>query len=241
MQDITHQFQAKLFPRKALVIYASPNKEVLYTEAYDLTATGRPINRRPLTVAQAGSLGKLMNTKAKREKTICQSKGLMPEQVLYTNIDQLPEQEYVIWYTPPQSRPLLFIDKLGIPNGPAQLPGLIWKATRSRLRLWATQEPARPTLKTRLYQAPFLNINHQGWVCMGTVKITKTVGFTGIEDFMGFWETNFFHSYFSHANSEALTKSNIIQLWQDQIANPTSPFPLDELLPQKLTLADLLQ
>ena len=86
MENITAFFKEVYVPRKGLVIYQSEEKnEQVYVEAYDVTASRKPINAHPLSVTEAASLANCFNTSTALNTSFTQSKGLLPSNVLYIN------------------------------------------------------------------------------------------------------------------------------------------------------------
>lgn len=163
----------------------------------------------------------------------------MPPQVLWINSE--PSNEFIIWYTPPALKPMLFTASLELPNGQAQVPALVWKATKTSLHLWALASGERPTDPgTALFHAPFFNVGPEGNVCMGNVKLSEDQPFACLEEFMAHWENLFFNSYFSHANHNSMCKINIVTLWKNLLHQPQQPFPVELMIPARTTLKSIL-
>lgn len=235
MKKILDNFNQRYIPSTALLIYkCSDNHGDGYIEKYDIGPTGRPINARPLTLDEARELAESLHPDDLENIAFLRPKGLMPDCILH--VDPLPNQEVVIWYTPPQlEAELYFSDFLAIPSGKAYLPGLIWKATRSNLRVFATAVKSRPTAKTPLFYAPFFNLDNLGTVCMGSVD-TEIAAKASINDFIKSWQHFFFNSYFSHLMSGHTPLTvNVVQFWQGHI-NSGRYFPTDILVKSKFTL-----
>ncbi|MCX6217654.1 PRTRC system protein B [Spirosoma sp.] len=246
MQNITHLFSKTYSPVQALVLMRlnDPDKQSYYVESHDIDPqTGKPINAHPLSHEEAKALSETLYQPPKKTakkgkqppKAPFHCAGLFPENVLYFNTDK---SDTVVWYTPAKEQPLFFSKSLEIDNGKGQVPALLWIATRKSLRLFALKSNKRPTAKSQLYYAPFFNTSSDGHVCMGNVQ-KDFAGDVSLTQFMDQWEHYFFNSYFTHA-SAILTKTNIVQLWKEQVATPR-PFPVSALLETKTTLAQLLQ
>ena len=204
-------------------------------QAFDVDPlSGHPINFHPLTEQESRQLAKILTVEKEKKKNFLRLNGLLPENVLYLDA----ERGQVIWYTPPQRRNLYFIQSLTIPNGIANLPALIWLATKNHLVLFALGSTDKPTIDTPLFYAPFFNTNKQGGVCMGTVSVGIRQSNT-LNEFIAAWEESFFNSYFSHLyDQHQPVQGNIIQLWQHLIDNDTA-FPFDVLIPSPFTLRQL--
>ena len=238
MKNILHTFTQVYTPATALLIYTCKESHGDgYVEKYDIGPNGRPINARPLSLDEARELATSLNPDEPENIAVLRPKGLMPECILH--VDPLPHQEVVIWYTPPQlEAELYFSDFLQIPNGRAHLPGLVWKATRSGLKVFATATKSRPTAKTPLYYAPFFNLDKLGTVCMGTVN-TEIAEKASIDEFIKAWQHFFFNSYFSHLMGEHTPLTvNVVQFWQSHI-DSGQPFPAELLVKSNFTLESI--
>ena len=237
VNDITENFGTLYHPKSALVFYETigTNTDV-YVEYFDMDSNGTPINAHPLTVKEANVLAKALKTDEENSKAFLKPKGILPTNILHINPSA--EKGTVLWYTKAQQRQLYFVESLGIPNGKAQVPPMLWKASKSNLTLFALASDRRPTEKTPLYYTPFFNVYEKGNVCMGTVSI-DIKNSASVEEFIRAWEHYFFNSYFSHSLSANLTKKNIVNLWKDLIGTD-KPFPKDVLKKNNKTLKNLL-
>ena len=235
--DITANFGTLYFPKSALVFYEtnSTDKET-YVEHFDMDKNGNPINAHPLNVKEANALAKSLQTDEEKNQAFLKPKGILPTNILHINPNA--EKGTVLWYTKTQQRKLYFVDSLGIPNGIAQVPPMVWFANKNSLSVFALASDRRPTEKTTLHYAPFFNIYEKGNVCMGTVSI-DIKNSASVEEFIQAWEHYFFNSYFSHSLCENLTKKNIVTLWKDLI-NTYKPFPKEVLKKNNKTLKNLL-
>jgi len=237
MTNISEQFNNQYAPIKALLIYESQltvkdsygyesdRTPQVYVESYDIGKRGQPVNAHPLSMAEILSLSKLFQNTEELKSNYLKPKGLLPSNVLYLD----PQADgYVVWYTPSMQIDLYFVEGLGIPAGKAKIPAMVWKATKDSLYVFALKGKGKPNEQTPLYHAPFFNIYENGNVCMGTVQIAID-RFTRLEDFIEKWESYFFNSYFSHTiGSHQGAKSDLVALWQQQVATGKS-FPTDQL------------
>lgn len=236
VNDITENFGTLYHPKSALVFYETigTNTDV-YVEHFDMDSNGTPINAHPLTVQEANVLAKALKTDEEKNKAFLKPKGILPTNILHINPS---EKGTVLWYTKTQQRQIYFVDSLGISNGKAQVPPMLWLASKSSLTVFALANDRRPTEKTPLHYAPFFNIYENGNVCMGTVSI-DIKNSASVEEFIQAWEHYFFNSYFSHSLCENLTKKNIVTLWKNLI-NTYKPFPKEVLKKNNKTLKNLL-
>ncbi|MBD3906130.1 PRTRC system protein B [Flavobacterium sp. F-328] len=237
VNDITENFGTLYHPKSALVFYETIGTNTdLYVEHFDMDSNGMPINAHPLTVKEANILAKSLQTDEEKNQAFLKPKGILPTNILHINPNA--EKCTVLWYTKAQQRKLYFVDSLGIPNGKAQVPPMLWLASKSSLTVFALANDRRPTEKTLLHYAPFFNIYEKGNVCMGTVSI-DIKNSASVEEFIQAWEHYFFNSYFSHSLCENLTKKNIVTLWKDLI-NTDKPFPKEVLKKNNKTLKNIL-
>ena len=237
LNDITKDFGTLYHPKSALVFYEANGKDTdMFVEHFDMDNNGIPINAHPLTVKEANVLAKSLQTDDEKNQAFLKPKGILPTNILHINPSA--EKATVLWYTKAKQRQLYFVDSLGIPNGKAQVPPMLWLASKNSLSVFALANDRRPTEKTPLHYAPFFNIYEKGNVCMGTVGI-DVKNSASVEEFIQAWEHYFFNSYFSHSLCENLTKKNIVNLWKDLISTD-KPFPKEVLKKNNKTLKNLL-
>ncbi|WP_121329928.1 MULTISPECIES: PRTRC system protein B [unclassified Flavobacterium] len=237
MKDITTAFGTLYNPVKAFVVYQKNSAEKsIYVEAYDMDKNGCPINAHPLSLRESTQLAGALDTSEELTRRFLKPSGLLPKNILYLN----PEQGgYVIWYTPAQKVDLFFVEGLGIANGKASVPPLLWKASKNTLSIYAMDTQIEINEQTALYHAPFCNVYKDGKVCLGTVSVNIQADCL-LEEFISLWEQYFFNSYFSHViGNTSPVKGNIIQLWQ-KLVGRSKTFPLKSLLKNGLTIKNLL-
>lgn len=236
--DITKNFGALYYPKSALVFYQTKGTSIdIYVEHFDMDKNGNPINAHPLTVREGNALAKALRTKSENAKAFLKPSGILPINILHLNPDQ--DSGTVVWYTQEQQRKIYFVDSLQIPSGLANVPAMVWKASKNRLSVYALISKRRPTAKTKLYYAPFLNTYQDGDVCMGTVNIDFKNS-ASLEEFILAWEDYFFNSYFSHLiDDHNPVRGNCEQIWKDLIGTNIS-FPKGLLRYSKLTLKNLI-
>jgi PRTRC genetic system protein B len=236
VNNIAENFGTLYHPKSALVFYETAGTETdMYVEHFDMDSNGTPINAHPLTVKEANVLAKALQTDEEKNTAFLKPNGILPTNILHISPS---EKGTVLWYTKAQQRQLYFVDSLGIPNGKAQVPPMLWLASKSSLTVFALASDRRPTEKTPLHYVPFFNIYEKGNVCMGTVSI-DIKNSASVEEFTRAWEHYFFNSYFSHSLCENVTRKNIVTLWKDLI-NTDKPFPKEVLKKNNRTLKNLL-
>jgi PRTRC genetic system protein B len=239
MNNITHAFGSLFHPEKAFLIYKQRNNastDKIYIESYDIAPDGSPMNAHPLSLREAGELAKALQNKEDKKLGFLKPAGLLPKNLLYLNSGT---DAYAIWYTPKQKASLLFSKNLDIPCGNANIPPLIWKASRDTLAIYAITDSEDISGATLLHNAPFFNIYRDGKVCMGNVKINIPAN-CPLESFISLWQEAFFNSYFSHMiQSHNPVKGNLVLLWKSLVGT-RKQFPINSLIPLKSTLKNLI-
>ena len=145
----------------------------------------------------------------------------------------------VMWYAPPAVREIYFscenprLMKCSGKNFP--WPGLVFLVRSGKLFAFAVK--SRPTPETKLYRAPFWNINSStGAVCMPH-QANKKTEMTPEE-----WEQLFFRSAFSHPGfGEACVRTGFAKLVPALIRSGAEKFPGAELVPSLVTMKHLLE
>lgn len=236
--DITASFGTLYHPKSALVFYqANTLDKDVYVEHFDMDKNGSPVNAHPLTEREAKALARALQIEKDEDKAFLKSSRILPVSILHINPSM--DKGAVLWYTKGQRRQLYFVSGLDIPCGMAQVPPMLWQATKNSLKVFALLNDRRPTEKTPLYYSPFFNIYEDGRVCMGTVTV-KIKSSCSIEEFTTAWEDYFFNSYFSHLMGEnSPVKGNCVSIWKDLIATGR-PFPVEVLKKNNKTLQNLL-
>jgi PRTRC genetic system protein B len=238
LTDLTENFGTLYHPKSTLVFYQTlTTNPDCYVESFDMDKHGNLINAHPLTVREANALAKSLKIEADKKKPFLKSDGIIGSHIL--QIDPTHDG-IVVWYSKAQLRNLLFIENLGIPNGKANIPSLLWVANRNRISVYALKTGKRPTETSLLYHAPFFNVNSDGVVCMGTVDVSikKTAS---LEEFTTAWENYFFNSYFSHLMlTHNPINGNLVSLFK-KLINTDKTFPKEKLVKTNRTLKNILR
>lgn len=223
-------------PAAALVVFTAQGGASPYIEYYDIDGAGCPVNPHPLSVREAQSLAKALDTRGQSRKAFLRPEGILPPCVLHIN----PSADgSVLWYTKPQRQLLHFTENLTLESSEVALPALVWKADRKYLRIFALQGKSKPRATTPLFHAPFFNLYRNGNVCMGNVNIAIQQA-ASLEGFIRAWQGYFFGSYFSHLiDGNNPVKGNLISQYKE-LMESGNPFPIDALLKTSLTLKALL-
>lgn len=229
-------------PRQAIVFYGDKNTIHMAT-LHDMFMDGkRPVaaEGRPITEAAIKRLAMATN------KALRRAPEILPANVLLASDDLLvwwrraglAEMAFDIdWHQGEAGRERLQGVYLTMP-----LPPLVFILRRSMLgnnsafqgmSVYALRQDERPEGPTELFRAPLLNLNDNGAVCWGSGRRPKG---RGVEDIPK-WESLFFTSKFTHYNQSSPVRSRTPYEWiADFAASKSSTFPVDELLPMKHTL-----
>lgn len=168
---------------------------------------------------------------------------LLPDRILAVSLTRM------IWWCPGGRRRIWFnaadADKKSAAkklNGKLVAhPALVFVAQGRNLSVLALAADRRPELNTRLYVAPYWNLDPRGLMCAGNVKMPDAVSPSLITKF----ERAFFDSAYSHSHwGHRLTAhpGGHFGLWEElSAAKATQRFPVTYLVPTKTKLANLLK
>lgn len=238
MKDVLENIGTLYHPKTALVFYEAKgmDKEV-YVEYFDMDKNGSPINAHPLTIKEAQRLSKALDTTREGSKAFLKPKGIIASNVLYTDPS---ENGFVMWFTKATCKNLFFVEGLGISNGNASVPALLWIANKDKLHIYSLKSDRKPTENTPLYHAPFFNVYADGSVCMGTVDVNIRKS-ASLEEFTTAWEAYFFNSYFSHLmQNHNPIHGNCVSLWK-KLRKTGEPFPKEVLKKTDRTIKNILR
>ena len=223
-------------PQSALVFYRTEGKKTdTYVEFFDMDTEGTPVNAHPLTMTEASRLAETLKNATSEQQAYLHTRGIISSQTLHFD----PQKGTAVWFTKAGKRQLYFTESLGIPDGTANVPAMLWAAGKTSLSVFALGSNRRPTEKTKLYNAPFFNIYAQGNVCMGTVDVQIKKA-ASLNEFTTAWENYFFNSRFSHLLEEHNpVNGNCVSLWTNLI-NTDQPFPTEVLTQSSVTIKKLI-
>lgn len=157
------------------------------------------------------------------------SAQLLPENVLVHSVDR------VVWWSAPSIRTMFYADYArrtnaieGMPELKAlsgkkfPQPALLFELRRGQMSVRALAKAERPTLKTKLYRAPYWNVSDNGVICLGDTHVPETQDLTTLSR----WEESFFESAFSHQNSQRKLTSHpkgFVGLWKELAGKQVFP------------------
>ena len=139
--------------------------------------------------------GQLLSMAALRELTKLLGTGcaveVLPQQVLARTPDMLA------WWTPAATRTMFFRAQSELADVSGKLfphPALLFAVSHGVLHVRALATSCRPNKATILAAAPYWNIDDNGAVCAGTMRVPKSLTVASIAA----WQQAFFQSEFTH-------------------------------------------
>lgn len=154
------------------------------------------------------------------------------------------------WWRPPAPARVFFEcvnDKapakhLGKVSAITPQPGLVFTLAGDAWHVFAVKGADRPTPATRLYRAPYFNVDEHGYICEGNLSRPASVSAESLARF----ERAFFDSRFTHTNvrsSKDITthKGGIYALWRDLLRGQWKSFPEATLVSAGKTLAQRIR
>lgn len=236
MNDHTNAIMADYKPHLAIVVYKTAEKDY-YLESHHMDEEGNIYEGKPLLQETIQDIVNCFYTDSIANSEIS---GLMPPNLL--QFGKVGSDNYkIVWYTPAGKRFLHFSEALKIPSGMAEVPAMVYVADKKKLDVYALDtDQQRPIESSLLYYAPFYNVNSVGAVCLGSAKAKlEERTYSGL---IKFWETIFWNSVFTQLHGANPTKTNVTMLWQRLLNDQQLTWAqLDELLPNKRTLKNLLK
>jgi PRTRC genetic system protein B len=142
-----------------------------------------------------------------------------------------------VWWAPPKRRAMFFSENLKIHNKIVPWPGLVLVAHEESLDVYAVKGDIKPKQDTRLYVAPFLNMDMDNEsICLGNSPTPKRSN-----DYEG-WEKALFESKFSEESGDKrIKKGSLVELFRGLSSEKV--FPYEQLIPSEYpkTVSDLLE
>lgn len=214
----------QLNPSALLTYYQDRKQKKAYFELHKVVK-GKILSGKPLTKEV---LSKMLELVSPDKKVVPHCAGLLSTNVLYFNYSK--GKRVTVWFTKAQKQTMHFSKGLGIKDGAAWQPPLLWIAKDTNLTIYVLSDNKRPTLKSKLYEAKYPNVSN-GSLCTGTAPKDKLRYANTVEQMMELWHRIFWDSKFSH-------KSNI-EFWKKQIKTGAK-YPLVKLK-QLTTLEKIIQ
>lgn len=234
MGKITELLKQVYEPFCAIVAYKTApecGEKMYYLELHSICKDGSLGAGKPL---KQSTMVRLFNAVSSTNRQLDSSMyGVMPDNVLYC--DTRIGSERIVWYRKPEERSMFFLESLGIPNGRMFVPGLVYSASRNKLRVLAFKGN-KP--KIHLYYAPFMNTTPE-YVCLGNSKV-KFPSERTFSNVIEYWETMFWQSEFSHILGDNPCLGNLATITKECMVEH-KPFPQEMLKPTSIKLQDLFR
>lgn len=221
---VNNEYDNQLTAKKALVVYQSASGKTLCT--INPVEGGRIQPGVPVDASKLAGLFKAIGSGEVRKdgKLVWQDQHILAR-----------GPNTVLWYAPPRQREIFFScgnkTLMKCSGKIFPYPGLVFLSFQSYLKVYAVK--SHPTRQTRLYHAPFWNIGN-GSVCL---PATAKDGPHSTAE----WEKIFFTSAFSHPGAtKQITRTRFEKLVPALIRSKAKKFPGAELIPNGMTIQDLL-
>lgn len=220
----------KFAPEKALILHSHRTSYSLesFITVHDIengeVRAGRPLSR-----------GALLSICSLVLPGIASKPSYLPENILCYS-DFAAGASTLIWWKAPSTQYLMFTKGMGVSNGRAPLPGLVFRVRNGSLNVWAVRGKERPRPATELCELPLPNISG-GAVCMGNVQLEAKA----LPEHAEMWERAFFQSAFSpHHTIKMVGTKPFAAFWNDLIGSKRKSFP-EQVLNPTTTLQDVME
>jgi PRTRC genetic system protein B len=202
--------------QKALLVYEAPRSYDRGGRDYHSFVTEHPVTVDTNGLPRIGEgsllsrdfLDRLIESMRGR-----QADEFLPENVLVRTQDRIafwiPGRVRTMFYFADRSPELVDLNGKRFPQ-----PPLLFDVSRGNLSIFALKESKRPTKDTKLYRAPYWNVNDQGDVCLGSTRVPDALSVDSITR----WADSFFESQFTHQNAgRPLTThpNGFVALWRE--------------------------
>jgi len=209
-------------PSKVLKVYSSASKHYIEIhnvypdkDKYKLGA-GSPLTKNVMK--------KLMSSCMDVTETQSNDIKMFDSSILYC----VPEKykRVIVWWRPAKAINMSFTNILK--DGEIWMPPMLFIVQHDNLSIFAMKENRRPTLHTKLYNAPLLNNVTDNKMCWGSVNISIDAS-ADVNTEVQAWENKLWFSRFAHAGSLKSTNTDIIKLYKS-LLNTRKKFPIKELV-----------
>lgn len=216
-------------PQVAIVVYKADGND-FYLESHTINEAGQLTEGKPLLQE---TLQEVVDTFFDERKGMLNIKGMLPESLL--SFEAYPGGNYkMIWFRPAEIRVLHFAKQLKLPTAKSWVPAMVYKVEKGSLDVFALKSNVRPKEETKLFLAPFHNVNDDGDVCLGNANVVKPRVKT-YETLMKYYEDLFWLSEFTHRNGSNKTKDDMNVVWKNLLTckEQTKWSDINQLLPFK--------
>lgn len=204
-------------PKFALVVYSNGNGE-------RTTVTRHQISNNQLKSGVPISPESIIDTLS----SACTSNSQIEEKSMIEVCVLAQNYKSITWHRPRQKRSFFVYDNLLT----VDIPPLIFKfSTDGSLKVAALRFNKRPTSTDPLYHAPFGNVYDSTSVCLGSMKLPKSINSDTIE----LVEKEFFSTKFTHTNHDGIlrkkkaNRNNGLESFLKKKSNNGEPVKISEL------------
>lgn len=229
------QEENALRPSLALVFYSMDDRSrEAYAELHKIDDLGQIGAGQPLSQK---AFDRLFDLTAARQREIKKNKSACftfdPARTILKLNYHIDSIKSLIWRIDGGTRQHFFSKELGIPDGVAPHPPLIFafdRATNNVSVFSYKDDILQP--HTKLYIPAYFNLSASGLICLGSARLKYS---SDINEQMAHIEAAFFNSYFSHAGDLASkVKFNMISFWKSLMGSD-KPFPASGLVKYRST------
>ncbi len=212
--DVGSELHLKLY--QAVLLYRNDHGNRVMATVHGVVQTDT-------NTAPALGAGHLLSTAALRELTKQLGTSSQAEYLPDNVIARTPE--LIVWWAPEAMRSMFFRQGSELADVSGEIfphPALLFAVRNSVLFVRALQKNKRPFADTKLAAAPYWNIDSNGTVCAGTMRIPKSVTVVSIHT----WQTAFFQSEFTHpggAGRLTTRKGGTTALWKSLVGKKRFP------------------
>lgn len=212
--DVGSELELKLY--QAVLLYRNDH-------ANRVMATVHGVVQTDTDGAPTLGAGQLISTAALRELTKQLSTSSQAEYLPDNVIART--SKLIAWWNPAHIRPMFFRRGSELANVSGKLfphPALLFAVRNGVLFVRALPESKRPTANTTLAAAPYWNIDNNGMVCAGTMRVPKSLSVAS----MPTWQKAFFQSEFTHpggAGRLITRKGGTTALWKSLVGKKRFP------------------
>jgi PRTRC genetic system protein B len=212
--DVGSELELRLY--QAVLLYRNDH-------ANRVMATVHGVMQTDTDGAPGLGAGQLLTTAALRELTKQLGASSQAEYLPDNVIARTPE--LIAWWAPAAMRPMFFRQGSELADVSGEIfphPALLFAVRNSVLFVRALQENKRPFADTKLVAAPYWNIDNNGMVCAGSMRIPNSVTVAS----MPTWQQAFFQSEFTHpggAGRLTTKKGGTAALWKSLVGKKRFP------------------
>ena len=212
--DVGSELELKLY--QAVLLYRNDHGN-------RVMATVHGVMQTETNCPPALGAGQLLSTAAIRELASQLGASSQAEYLPDNVIARAPE--LIAWWTSASIRPMFFRQGSDLANVSGKLfphPALLFAVRSGMLFVRALPESKRPAVNTKLAAAPYWNIDSNGRVCAGTMRVPKSLSVASIPT----WQQAFFQSEFTHpggAGRLTKRKGGTTALWKSLVGKNLFP------------------